>query len=275
MQYLYDEFPREAGTIDDLSTIPADTKALIVHYKTRHQDQIGRFSKLTHLWIGAPDVAALERIARIPTLEFLIISGKVESLPATFKLPRLRKLVLRDVSHLVSIEGLQSLTNVEELSMLNAKKLQDYSPIGALRKLERLELGATQYYERLTIDSLDWIGSLTELRNASISFAKINKGSGRAIAKLTKLKRLFISYNLLPREDFAYFAGALRHCEVLGVDGYVSLSAKCPKCNKEPLVLMIGKRIGMLCRKCGEAKFKRLQSEYEAIVKETRNNNID
>ena len=266
VEHLADAF-KPTSPLEDLSSLPADTTKLTIGPKTRSVELVSKFPKLTHLWTWAPPPELMEQIASIPSLEFLVVSG-VQKLPAKFKLPRLHRLALINLGKLKSLEGLQSLSSLKNLRVTNAKLLLDYSPIGALRKLERLEICGEQYYDKIKSDSLDWIEALTELRDVFMTFSAVNAGSGRALTGLKKLEKLFLNSKALSREEFAYLAGTMTKTECERFAGYVVLSgAKCRKCNKDYYVSMTGRGGGMLCPSCDRVKFTKLQTSFEAAVK--------
>jgi len=278
MKGLMDDFLaklRESnkGLGDDLATFPANTEVVWVSYKTRSLERLWDFPKLTHLCIWSIDEAMLKKVANLKSLEFLILGGKITKLPQKFNLPRLHSLVLRDMRQLTSLKGLESLSKLRALRITNMKSLTDYSPVGMLKGLSRLELGREQYYERPTIDSLKWIASLTELQDVFISFNKLNDTSGKEFATLKKLKTLFISGSMLPRPTLAYLAGKLSHLQSDCLASYKKMEGSlclCPKCKEVNLVIMMGKGCGLLCPKCKAAKFTKLHEEYLAVMEQAK-----
>lgn len=270
---MHDLLATKPVQVDDLATLPANTEGVWVIAKTRSQERLLEFPKLKRLIIWSVNEAMLEKVAELNGLEFLMLGGKIVKLPKKFRLPRLHSLVLRDMPNLTSLNGLESLTNLRALRITGMKSLTDYRPVGRLKRLERLELGREQYYERPTIDSLKWIESLTGLQDVSISFNKLKDDSGKELAKLKKLKTLFISGSIFPRPTLAYLAGKLSHLQSDCLVSYANLEGSlclCPKCKSANLVVMRGKGCGLICPKCKAAKFTKLHEEFLATMEQAK-----
>lgn len=260
-----ENFP-PVSTCDDLAGVSGDVQHLAVSSKTRAFERLHEFSRLTHLWLGAANENTFKQVAGLSTLEHLVVGGMVKSLPLQFNLPNLRRLNLIRMTSLESLAPLRALTQLRALTVTNGKKLTDYSPIGALARLEELEIGGDQHYERLTIDSFEWIGALKNLRRLSCAFTKVTHGSIRPVGELFNLKELQIS-NTFPRADIAWLAGRLPGVTSRLFPGFVEFPAdKCPQCRASARVMMSGSGSGLLCRNCDAIKFTRMQQEYEAMV---------
>lgn len=265
MASLINEFPRNVAAADDVASLPPDVTHVQITPRTRNLQRLSRLDQLTHLWLGGADATALEQVVSCASLQFLVVGGAIETLPARLDLPQLRRLALIRMTRLASLQPLQSLVQLQSLAVLNGKRLTDYSPLGALQALETLEIGGDRHTEALAIESLRWITALSGLQRLSAGFTTIGDGSLRPLASLRQLRSLHIP-NRFARNEFAWLAGQLPQVDCLWFAGYAECG-NCPHCKAASRVMLTGKKAGIICRSCDQAKFAQLQAEFEAQVR--------
>ncbi|KAK8676788.1 hypothetical protein V6N13_142351 [Hibiscus sabdariffa] len=145
------------------------------------------------------DIGHLPKDLDCPKLETLLLSGNyLGELPgSSFKGMKSLKVLTLSVG-ITSFEGLQFLTNLRNLSLVESK-LGDISPLGKLKALEILDFGGC-YLKRVP----DELGDLNGLRLLDLSYSS---GSWtippNLIRRLSKLEELYIG-------DFSFSEWAIQ-----------------------------------------------------------------
>ncbi|XWS27858.1 hypothetical protein CRYUN_Cryun25bG0015600 [Craigia yunnanensis] len=124
-----------------------------------------------------------------PNLETLLLCGNQLARLSGASLKGMKTLEVLTLSGglMISLEGLQFLTNLRSLCLVGSK-LCDISPVGKLKKLERLDLRGC-YLDKMP----DELGELNSLRLLGLSYVGGNwKIPSNLIRKLYKLDELYI-----------------------------------------------------------------------------------
>lgn len=132
----------------------------------------------------------LGNLPEIKSLRYLIINfTNAESLKGIEKYPNLEKLELYYVIKLKNINDIISHQNINLLSIMKAKKVDDFSVIGKLKNIETLRI-----CDCGDIPDLDFISDMNELK--SISFVGSNVVNGDMSPLLNHFPPLeFVGFN--------------------------------------------------------------------------------
>ena len=266
----YELLRYSAPLSEDLADVPDNVEHLTIHAKTRSQDRLDQLVGLRRLRVGGATLPLLEQVVQLSRLEELLLVCPVcDTLPDSWHLPELRILLIERAPKLTSIESLAAMKHLGAICLKNLKKLVDYSPLGELTNLRRLELGGDKPWERFSIDSLSFLSNLRKLENLTLNFAKVQDGSLRPIASLPSVQTVSL-WNVFPREEFAYLTARLPHVRCHWLSGHLELSDGCPDCRKKSRVLLTGIRQGNVCRNCDKGKFERKMAEFQTLVESFR-----
>ncbi|KAA8515664.1 hypothetical protein F0562_018725 [Nyssa sinensis] len=167
---LLKEWSREVVIAnDDMKIVPAPQKVSLLS-----------FPRLTYLEIF--DCSSLETVPLLPSLEELImraVSGKLlqsmtrvietdSSIPSS-PLPSLKSLTIKFCDDLVSLSGLENLTSLQHLSIINCPKLA-HLPEAGLRGLTSLQ--SLDVFECNSLTSISLSRDLTSLQSLDVSKCK-------------------------------------------------------------------------------------------------------
>lgn len=247
----------------DLATLDRSITELEVFRDTPNLHLLYEFTCLKKLLVGRCDMPTLECVSEMSSLEHLTLGLSRGDLPRRFNLPALHTLHLLDFFDVTHIEPLATLSRVQTLSVSGCKKLEDYSPLGKLRGLRKLEIGIRRYYEKMSAASLSFLHDLPNLEHLAVFFTSILDGSIDAIGDLSRLHTLEIS-NGFSRESLARLAARLPTTSCGCFKGWHSLG-ECPKCQGD-LIMMTGKGSRTLCRVCQKARFETKLAEWDELV---------
>lgn len=103
--------------------------------------------------------------------------------------------------------------NLEEL-LLDYCYMDDYEPIGKLKKLRKLQLSNCNEGKGNPVSDIDWLADLTELR--TLNLANNNVSDTTAIGELINLTQLYLGENPLTNEDLEPI-GDLKNLEKLSI----------------------------------------------------------
>jgi Leucine-rich repeat (LRR) protein len=119
--------------------------------------------------------------------------GPIKDLSPIAKLKKLKRLGIGSTS-VVDLAPLAKLTSLEMLSVVNADRLSDYTPLGKLSRLEYLHIeGNFHGRKRAPIDDVKFLSKLKNLKGLSLDFVKIAAANWhKPIMKLTSLDELFV-----------------------------------------------------------------------------------
>jgi hypothetical protein len=199
--------------------------------------------RLYHLRIRS--LAGVERLRHTTRLT-IECANKIEDISPLFAMPWLRSLTLYDLPRIRRLDGIEALKYLKELNLSGNRgsldpplRLDSVRPISALRNLERLEIVTIRLEER------------------DISFVA---------SAFPKLRSLKLSGKEFERTQLAYLAKRLNVQLDEPIVGSAEMkSAPCRKCGK-PLHVFMGRRMGILCAFCDEAKFEKLTKEFQCPV---------
>lgn len=169
-------------------------------------------------------------------------ANKISDLSPVFKMTWLERLFISDFPSLRSIAGIESLQGLTELHLSGNR--------GSLNPPLRL-------------DSIKPIARLTRLKKLTIQNVNLEDDDVTAIAALSSLEDLTISYNF-ERKQIAFLAKHLNSQLIAPITAYGETNLPCQKCGTA-LSIFKGRRMPTVCACCDSQKFERLTLEFKEL----------
>lgn len=154
--------------IKTIPTLPADFVSLDSTVPTKLLNATFQNSKLKGLYIKATKAKSIDDILNLKNIEYLYIGNG---------------------SQIKSIEPLGKLTNLKALSVENFQKIEKYDVLSKLTNLEFLSIEGSMWSVP-TVDDLEFISHLSNLKQFNLTAAKLNKKSLKPFYTLKNLKSL-------------------------------------------------------------------------------------
>lgn len=158
--------------------------------------------EIKYLWLDSKvNQKIFDAVCKMTNLEALYIKwSSVKNINNLQNLKNLKHLWFGSSTQVEEIEVLGKLSDLITLTLVNLKKISDFSIISNLSKLEGLGIDGSTWTAQ-KIDTLDPVRHLTELKYLTVINTKIMDKSLEPILSLKKLVRFNSSYNY-PAEEF-------------------------------------------------------------------------
>jgi hypothetical protein len=208
-----------------------------------------------------------------------------ETIVASCRASELRLLYVK----IKSLAGVERLRNTVRLSIEDARKIEDLSPLFEMRWLTKLYLSDLPRIRQ--IEGIEALQDLRELRlsgNRGSLNPPLRLASVHPIASLRNLEELEITNIRLEDRDISFIPSAFPNLRTLRLSGaeferaqfaflaqklnarlrepivssWQMKAAPCRKCRR-PLHLFLGRRMPMLCEFCDEKRFRKLTEEFQ------------
>jgi len=187
----------------------------------------------------------------------------------------------------VSLEGIEALRTVTELSLEWATKVVSLAPVfrmGWLRRLtvidlprlvdlEGIEALATLtglragggMWKAMRLPSARPLAGLRSLKRLELEQIRFADDDIRVLAELTRLRYLRLS-NQFERAQVAFLAKRLNPRLETPLTASIEASLGCTRCGATALYMFTGRRMPFLCKSCDRARFEKLTAEFERLV---------
>jgi len=169
---------------------------------------------------------------------------KVEQLDPVFRLTHLTKLSVYDFPKLTALTGIEQLGELTELNLSGSRGAIDPS---------------------LRLSTIKPVTRIPSLKSFSLANAKIADDDIACLAECSTLRSLHLSKDF-DRSQFALLAKRLNGQLEKPIVAYMATNLECKQCGGTK-VMFYGRRMPFLCRVCEEAKFQKLLSEFETMVR--------
>lgn len=263
-----DLFPHLASFPDALTDVKeasSNVTDLRLVSAVKNFEHILGLSKLKRLWCFGLTDKRLGIVSQCRSLERLYLDGlRYENMDALARLPGLTVLSVDSATKVLSFADLGRLASLRGLSIVNFPKVHSLSPLRELRHLEALVV-AGSIWARMTVDTLDPIAGLTDLRFLNLTNLKARDESLEPLANLQSLEVLDLP-NFYPVAEFARLAARLKRTRCTWFDPVTPLATvTCPKCEGGTLVKPTGKGKPLLCSRCDESRLKAHSDTFNAL----------
>jgi len=184
-------------------------------------------------------------------------------------LKNLKYLHIGSSPSLSPLESLNKLPRLEWLELENIRACNDLTFITKITGLKGLSIaGDGNSIKYMKAKSLEPITALKNLYWLSLGTFMVEDGSLLPLAKLNKLKYLFIS-NKYKMEEIAKLAGIRPDVDCDIFEPFLKYDFfSCKKCGKNRMVLLTGKGKPWLCLDCDKNRIKKHIKQFNAIANE-------
>jgi Leucine-rich repeat (LRR) protein len=246
----------------DLNTEDVSTTVLFINGKTKNIQRLKSFTKLQKLWVYNTNQEQFNTIMTLVNPKMLqMVQMRVEDLTLLGSLSNIEILAL---DWNTKAKKLWEMTNNRALKSLSIKdfpKLDDNSLMQTCPKhLESLVLSSGEW-NKLKISTLHSLEHLMNLNYVSLIGVHVKDESLKPISHLNGLKKLDISTNTFPTEEYARLSVALRKTECAAFQPYIHFSP--PIGDKD--VLVVGKRKPFLNSKADVKRLQKYEDEYKVF----------
>jgi len=268
--------PNHERYAHEIGLVPEGSDAITVAtFGARDESwrKIFTFPKLEELTLHQPSPEQLEAISKLSNLKRLRIThARPKEIDFIRPLTAVEELVLEYVSGFADLSPLQSLATLRSLHLENLRKVHDFSGLSGIPSLKYLSIDGTLDWKQ-PIDDFEFLRGLPSLE--VLAFGQIiNKTPFPAalpLLTLKKLKRLRLTWNMLPTAEYALLE--------VGLPGVAGAQwgpfTRFPYSGSEQWFEFTGKGAGRAkCglaeseRKCAEfaQKYERLKQEAETVI---------
>lgn len=183
------EWDRLPGAVTDVSEIDPDASDVVFRREGRSHAGLHRFAAIRRLWASGIDAAFLDEIAAMPALEALSLQRVTATdLQALARLPRLRRLVIRDATRVADLEWTRALS-LESLALENLKCVDTLEPLAEQRGLRGLAVEGAMW-TAMRVRSLEPLRGLQRLEYLFLTNLRVGDGSLRPLHGLARLRFL-------------------------------------------------------------------------------------
>jgi Leucine-rich repeat (LRR) protein len=196
--------------------------------------------RLYHITLKSLNGVEALTATRQLTLEW---ATKIEQLDPVFHLQHLSRLSVYDFPRLRTLTGIERLQDLTELNLSGSR--------GAINPPLRLA----------TLAPVTLIPNLTSF---SLGNARLDDGDITCLSKCSRLRDLSLSKNF-DRSQFAFLAKRLNPQLETPITAHVVTNLQCEHCGGHK-AMFLGQRMPFLCPACDEARFHKLEEEFESLT---------
>jgi hypothetical protein len=204
---------------DRVASIPCDAAVASVMGSVKDFENLAHLESLEYLWVSGIRDKEAAVVGRMTWLRCLVVHDlRVSTLEAFAPLGRLESLRIAGSSKIKSLNGLERLTGLAELILFDCSNYPTIEQIAALATLDTLCLEGG-FSKPLTIESLEPLARLTELRRLRLASIRVGDKSLRPLHGLDKLRDVFIA-KMFPVSELRAAAAALPAAHGEYLDSY-------------------------------------------------------
>ena len=193
---------------DLVASIPRDAVVAAVLPRVKDFENLAHHKSLEYLWVSGIRDKEAAIVGGMTWLRCLVVHDlRVSTLQAFAPLGRLTSLRIAGSSKIKSLSGLEQLTGLTELILFDCCNYATIEQIAPLVSLETLCLEGG-FSKPLTIESLEPLAQLTELRRLRLASVRVRDKSLRPLHGLDKLRDVFIA-KMFPDFELRAAAAAL------------------------------------------------------------------
>ena len=231
----------QAIPVRDIRSPLSAHKAYVVGINAKSFPGLCQKLRVQHLFFYEMRVEDLRPLAALETLTRLAIEWNTK---------------VRDLTPLAAIEKLEALV------LSNTPKTNDLGPLAGLVGLRALSITGGMW-STTVVESLEPLGSLTQLEELELLNIRTRTGGLRPLARCRNLRSLDLS-NQFPTEDYAYLSVHLPETSCAMFAPYLPVQ---PLPNDKD-VMVIGSGKPFLNSKADTARLAQYASEFEALREE-------
>ncbi|TGL31296.1 leucine-rich repeat domain-containing protein [Leptospira koniambonensis] len=197
---------RHQFDIDSIHTKKHETKIVTYGKNNTNWEKVFSFPNLEEVTLHEPNKDQLQSIEKLASLKRLRIThARVKDIEFLSHLERLEELVLEYVSGFSDLFPLGKLQKLRSLNLENLRGVSDYKGLTGLKKLKYLRIDGTLDWNQ-PIDNFEFLGDLTSLEVLKLGsiFNKSPFPALLSIAKLKRMKKIWIPSNILDVKEFAF-----------------------------------------------------------------------
>lgn len=268
-------YPAEYDGSDRLNIVctqtelkPSEQKKLVNSWC----EALPNLDRVEYVWFSSRTTQELfDAACEMKSLKGLYIKWSgIKSIDKIVKSKNLKYLHIGSSPSLSPLEPLNQLPVLEWLELENIRACEDLSFTKNLINLKGLSIaGDGNSIKYLKAKTLEPLTSLQELYWLSLGAFMVEQDGLLPLAKLRKLKYLFIS-NKYKFEDVAALAGARPdvECDLFEpVSGVYDFFA-CKKCGEHTMILPTGKGKPWMCQTCDATKIEKHIHQFNEIANE-------
>lgn len=255
-------------TVGDVNLVSKDSEKIRLKAKAKGIEKLIEFRQLKSLLCFQINQELLKHICSCGSLENLYIdSFKAKDISCFQRLEFLKVLSLESCSIINNLSEISKLQKLQGLAIVHFKNVHKIEALSKLTNLRQLKISGSMW-TRMNIETLKPLSSLSNLEYLNLTNLKVKDESLKPLANLSRLEQLDIA-NFYPMEEFAWLAGKLKNTKCGWFSSYIDSYSKCPKCNKDKMVMLTGKGKRNLCRECDYKRLERHIKEFEIIASES------
>lgn len=184
--FEWDCLPTAVTSVGDVGPNASD-----VAFRRERSSHAGlhRFTSIRRLWASSVDAAFLDEIAAMPALEMLSLQRVTATdLQSLARLPRLRRLVVRDATRVADLEWTRALS-LESLGLENLKLVSSLEPLAEQTGLRGLAVEGAMWTP-MRVHSLEPLRALKRLEYLFLTNLRVHDRSLRPLHGLPSLRFL-------------------------------------------------------------------------------------
>lgn len=200
---------------EDLNDAPLSSTRVSLTKETRNWSKIAEFADLTELTLDRPDKRQIEMLSKLPHLKRLRISHtRSKKLDGIEELTELEELVLEYASGIERLDIIGALPNLAAIHLENLRNVRDFSGLGNLETLRYLGITGT-LDRKQTIRSFEFLRKFQRLETLRLTGLNVlsNGDQFSPFEHLTSLKKIYVASDVFELEFFAWFQAKFPHVE--------------------------------------------------------------
>lgn len=231
---------------------------------------ISEFTTLKELWLyrlpkrNIPILTALE----LPKLE--VLSSRLASFPnlnCISHFHTLKTLAVWQCSKLQSLEGLDSISKLRELTLMQNGPLTSLEPIASLEHLEKLVIigGVFKNQKLSSFEPIARLGKLFKVLD--LTGVKLENPDLKPLTHIPEPDEFGLSVRFYPLEQVAMLAAAYPRWGSQLLKLHDNSFSRCKKCGG-PRKMLLKARTRDLCPKCDSVKLEKFLADFQLLVEE-------
>lgn len=187
-------------------SIPEETRWLTIRRTDRDLSPLAELEKLVELTLESPTPEQLDFVCTLPYLRRLrVISTKWVDLAGIEDLSGLEELALLNVTQFKTLEPISSLPSLRSLMIVSARHFSDVSAVAKMNQLRCVVIDGT-FDSHQQVASLDPFTNHPSLAHIALGYVRVLQQDNKfhCLETMKSLQTLYIYPRIVSIEDWAY-----------------------------------------------------------------------
>lgn len=252
----------ELTYIEDLRDVTTDIRTLYISGETKNLQLLPSFNQVDHMYVRVINQNQFDFLmAQFKLKSFWVYGLRVADFSALETQTELETLVLQWNTKATELWDLSNHPRLKKIALHDFSKLRLITNLGLCPSLEYVELSGG-IWNALTLETLEPIRLLTNLRELSMSNIRVKDESLAPLTALESLRTLSIS-NQFRTEEYAMLSVKMPNVTCDLFVPYVRLEQ--PIDGKD--VMVIGKRKPFLSSVSDQARLQKVEQQFRELQK--------